>query len=53
MSVAELVALLSMAGANGISETESAEDLAVGSPRNPDGSINLVHFIAWLINGSS
>jgi len=24
------------------------EDLAAGAPRNPDGTINLVHYAAWL-----
>ena len=25
------------------------QDLAVGAPQNPDGTINLVHFAAWLV----
>ena len=24
------------------------EDLEAGAPRNPDGTINLVHYAAWL-----
>jgi len=25
-----------------------ADDIAAGAPKNPDGSINLVHYVAWL-----
>jgi hypothetical protein len=28
-------------------------DLAVGAPANPDGTINLVHYAAWLVKEAS
>jgi hypothetical protein len=36
------------AQALGISEESLAADLAAGAPANPDGSINLVHYAAWI-----
>jgi hypothetical protein len=36
------------AQALGISEDMIAEDLAAGAPANADGTINLVHYAAWL-----
>ena len=32
----------------GISEDTLREDLAAGAPANPDGTVNLVHYAAWL-----
>ena len=37
-----LVRLLKQAG------SRTASDLASGAPRNPDGTINLIEYAAWL-----
>ena len=36
------------AQALGISEDMISDDLAAGAPTNADGTINLVHYAAWL-----
>ena len=41
--------LLSAAAKIRVPAEQIAEDLASGAPRNADGSINLVHYAAWLI----
>lgn len=40
----ELVTLLKQAG----SRTVTAESLT-GAPTNPDGTYNLIHFVAWML----
>ena len=45
----ELVArLLSTAGKRIVSVDTIRRDLAAGAPVNPDGTVNLVHYAAWL-----
>lgn len=46
-----LVRLLKQAGSRTASPEMIAEDLASGAPRNPDGTINLVEFAAWIVKG--
>ncbi len=41
--------LLSAAAKIRVPAEQIAEDLASGAPRNADGTINLVHYAAWLI----
>ena len=36
------------AQALGISEDTLLADIAAGEPTNPDGTVNLVHYAAWL-----
>ena len=43
-----LVRLLKQAGSRTASPEMIAEDLASGAPQNPDGTINLVEYAAWL-----
>ena len=43
-----LVKLLKQAGSRTASPEMIAEDLASGAPRNPDGTINLIEYAAWL-----
>jgi hypothetical protein len=33
----------------GITEAMLQADVAAGAPTNPDGSLNLVHYAAWLV----
>ena len=40
--------LLKQAGSRTASPEMIAEDLASGAPRNPDGTINLIEYAAWL-----
>lgn len=47
MSPAELARALSRGG-EAVTEQMVLEDLAAGAPANRDGTINLMHFTAWL-----
>ena len=41
--------LLSAAARIRVPAEQIAEDLASGAPRNADGTINLVHYAAWIV----
>lgn len=41
--------LLSAAANVRIPADQIADDLETGAPRNPDGTINLVHYAAWML----
>lgn len=41
--------LLAKIGAPSISEAMLRADVAVGAPINPDGTINILHYAAWLV----
>ena len=41
--------LLTKAGGRIISETTLREDIDAGAPTNSDGTLNLVHYAAWLV----
>lgn len=41
--------LLSKTGGQPISIEMLEADVAEGAPTNPDGTINLVHYAAWLV----
>ena len=49
LSVADAVRVLSRVGASPITEAMLRADLDDGAPTNDDGSINLVHYTAWLV----
>lgn len=53
MTPAELATVLTRAGATGIGETEIAADVVAGAPTNSDGTMNLVHYAAWLVQVST
>ncbi|HJZ90095.1 MAG TPA: hypothetical protein VKE40_04435 [Gemmataceae bacterium] len=38
-----------LAKASRVTEAMLRADLAAGAPTNPDGTINLVHYAAWLV----
>jgi len=46
LTVADAVQLLAKAGP--VTEAMLRADLAAGAPANPDGTIHLVHYAAWL-----
>lgn len=48
MALADAAKLLSAVGSLKVTESMLREDLGLGAPVNPDGTINLVHYAAWL-----
>lgn len=48
LTVTDAARLLTKVGGPVISEAMLQADLDAGAPSNPDGTINLVHFGAWL-----
>lgn len=49
MSVSELAQYLTSASGNPVTEEMVREDIAAGAPTNPGGTINLLHYAAWLV----
>ncbi len=52
LTVADAARLLTKAGGQTVTDAMLEADLAAGAPANPDGTINLVHFAAWLVRES-
>jgi len=48
LSVPDVVRLLVKSGARNISEEKVRSDIEAGAPLNADGTINVVHYAAWL-----
>jgi hypothetical protein len=53
LSVEDAARLLSKAGSWPVTEEMIQLDLSSGAPENSDGTINLVHYAAWLVKGMS
>jgi len=53
LSVANAARLLSKVGGERVTEEMIRADLAAGAPVNTDGTINLVHYAAWLVKEMS
>lgn len=53
LSVPNLVKLLKRSGCRSVSEEMVRGDMANGAPVNPDGTINLIFYTAWLIKEAS
>ena len=49
LPVADAARLLSAAGGQRVTVEMLEADIAAGAPINPDGTLNLVHFAAWLV----
>ena len=49
LTVADAVRLLTKAGSQTVRVEMLQADLAAGAPVNADGTINLVHYAAWLV----
>ena len=49
LSLATALALLQQSGSSEITRERLEADLADGAPVNPDGTINLLHYTAWLV----
>ena len=48
LTVEELAEVLRLSGARHSSEENILKDISDGAPTNPDGTINYVHYLAWL-----
>lgn len=48
LTVADLARLLEKVDSGRVTSAMIKEDLAAGAPTNPDGTINLIHYGAWL-----
>ena len=53
LSVADLATLLRRSGSRTISEDAIRRDIEKGAPANPDGTVNLINYTAWLIKESA
>jgi hypothetical protein len=49
LTVVQVARLLTRSGASSVTPAMIETDLAAGAPRNPNGTINLVHYGAWLV----
>lgn len=49
MSLRDAARLLAKVGGPSITEAMLKSDVETGAPTNPDGTINLVHYAAWLV----
>lgn len=49
LTLADAARLLSKAGGQPVRVEALQADLAAGAPANADGTINLVHYAAWLV----
>lgn len=49
LPLADLARLLSKSAGRTISPEMLRRDIEAGAPVNPDGTVNLVHFAAWLV----
>ena len=53
LTVADAARLLTKVGGQPVTVSMLEADLAAGAPVNADGSINLVHYAAWLVREAS
>lgn len=53
LSLENAAKLLSAAGGRAVTVEQLQKDLEAGAPRNADGTLNLVHYAAWLIREMS
>jgi len=49
LSVPEAAMVLTRAGGQMVTESMIRQDIAEGAPTNADGTLNLVHYAAWLV----
>lgn len=49
LSVHDTVQVLRAAGARHVSEDNVRADIEAGAPTNADGTLNLVHYCAWMV----
>jgi hypothetical protein len=51
LALPDAARLLTKAGGAPVTEEMLQADLGAGAPENADGTINLVHYAAWLVKG--
>ena len=49
MAVADAARVLTRAGGAPVTEDMLRADIGAGAPTNADGTINIVHYAAWLV----
>lgn len=49
LELADAAKILSKLFSKPVTEAMLQEDIADGAPVNPDGTLNLVHYAAWLV----
>lgn len=49
LTIEQAARLLSAASPHPVTAAMLRDDVAAGAPTNADGTINLVHFAAWLV----
>jgi len=49
LAIADAARLLAKVGGPSITESMLRDDVSAGAPTNADGTINLVHYAAWLV----
>ncbi len=53
LRLADAARVLSASGPTQVTVEMLQADLAEGAPRNADGTLNLVHYVAWLVRQES
>jgi len=48
LTAAQAAKILAAAGSRRITEAMISADIAAGAPTNADGTVNLIHYTAWL-----
>ncbi len=51
LAIPDAARLLTKSGGWPVTDAMLRNDLAAGAPENADGTINLVHYAAWLVKG--
>jgi len=49
LRLADMARILSASGSSPVTVEMLQADVDDGAPRNPDGTMNLVHYAAWLV----
>lgn len=49
LSVADAAKVLSRSGGRSVTEAMLQADIDAGAPLNPDGTLNLIHYAAWIV----
>ena len=48
LAIPDLVRLLARSGSRFVSEETIRREIVAGAPANADGTVNLIHYAAWL-----
>ena len=49
LPIGDAARLLTKAGASPVTDAMIKADVEAGAPKNPDGTLNLVHYTAWQV----